>query len=83
MNDFVSFQSYLIFQNTGIESGSFRSDSGSVRSFRPDFLGESFRPSWGGSFWAYFTGGVGRFGLLYLFFANRSVKVAEFTLILL
>ena len=38
-----------------IESGSFRSYSRSVRSFRPgsfrpDFRGESFRPNWGGSF---------------------------------
>ena len=44
------------------ESGSFRSYSRSVRSFRPgsfrpDFLGESFRPSWGGSFWPNFIGG--------------------------
>ena len=44
------------------ESGSFRSYSRSVRSFRPgsfraDFWGESFRPSWGGSFRPYFIGG--------------------------
>ena len=44
------------------ESGSFRSYSRSVRSFRPgsfrpDFRGESFRPSWGGSFRPYFIGG--------------------------
>ena len=44
------------------ESGSFRSYSHSVRSFRPgsfrpDFLGESFRPSWGGSFRPNFIGG--------------------------
>ena len=32
------------------ESGSFRSYSRSVRSFRPEFRGESFRPNWGGSF---------------------------------
>ena len=43
------------------ESGSFRSYSRSVRSFRPgsfrpDFWGESFRPSWGGSFRPYFIG---------------------------
>ena len=46
----------------GKESGSFRSYSRSVRSFRPgsfrsDFWGESFRPSWGGSFRPYFIGG--------------------------
>ena len=44
------------------ESGSFRSFSRSVRSFRPgsfrpDFWDESFRPSWGGSFRPYFIGG--------------------------
>ena len=44
------------------ESGSFRSYSCSVRSFRPgsfrpNFWGESFRPSWGGSFRPYFIGG--------------------------
>ena len=44
------------------ESGSFRSYSLSVRSFRPgsfrsDFWGESFRPSWGGSFRPYFIVG--------------------------
>ena len=60
------------------ESGSFRSYSRSVRSFRPgsfrpDFWGESFRPSWGGSFrpisWVGRFGpffGVSRFGLIYL-----------------
>ena len=42
--------------------GSFWSYSRSVRSFRPgsfrpDFWGESFRPSWGGSFRPYFIGG--------------------------
>ena len=45
-----------------MEYGSFQSYSHSVRSFQPglfrsDFLGESFRPSWGGSFWPYFIGG--------------------------
>ena len=45
-----------------MESGSFRSYSRSVRSFRPgsfwpDFLDESFRPSWGGSFRPNFIGG--------------------------
>ena len=45
-----------------IESGSFRSYFRSVRSIRPgsfrsDFWGESFRPSWGGSFRPYFIGG--------------------------
>ena len=49
-------------QYTSKESGSFRSCSRSVRSFRPgsfwpDFWGESFRPSWGGSFQSYFIGG--------------------------
>ena len=44
------------------ESGSFRSYLRSVRSFRPgsfrpNFWGESFRPSWGGSFRPYFIGG--------------------------
>ena len=44
------------------ESGSFRSYSRSVRtfrpgSFRPDFGGESFRPSVGGSFRPSFEGG--------------------------
>ena len=44
------------------ESGSFRSYSRSVRSFRPgsfrpDFRGESFRPNWGGSFRPSFEGG--------------------------
>ena len=44
------------------ESGSFRSYSRSVisfrpGSFRPDFWGELFRPSWGGSFRSYFIGG--------------------------
>ena len=44
------------------ESGSFRSYSRSVRSFRPgsfrsDFRGESFRPNWGGSFRPNFKGG--------------------------
>ena len=44
------------------ESGSFRSYSRSVRSFRPgsfrpDFRGESFRPNWGGSFRSNFKGG--------------------------
>ena len=44
------------------ESGSFRPYSRSVRSFwpgsfRPDFLGESFRSSWGESFQPYFIGG--------------------------
>ena len=44
------------------ESGSFRSYSRSVRSFRPgsfrpDFWGESFRPNWGGSFRPNFKGG--------------------------
>ena len=44
------------------ESGSFRSYSRSVRSFRPgsfrpDFRGESFRPNWGGSFRPSFKGG--------------------------
>ena len=44
------------------ESGSFRSYSRSVRSFRSgsfrlDFWGKSFRPSWGGSFRPYFIGG--------------------------
>ena len=43
------------------ESGSFRSYSRSVRSFRPGsfrshFWDESFRPSWGGSFRPYFWG---------------------------
>ena len=32
------------------DPGSFRSYSLSVRSFRPDFRGGSFRPSFGGSF---------------------------------
>ena len=32
------------------ESGSFRSYSHLVRSFQPNFRGESFRPDWGGSF---------------------------------
>ena len=44
------------------KSGSFRSYSRSVRSFRPgsfraDFQGESFRPNWGGSFRPSFKGG--------------------------
>ena len=44
------------------ESGSFRSCSRSVRSFRPgsfrsDFRGESFRPDWDGSFRPNFKGG--------------------------
>ena len=44
------------------ESGSFRSYSRSVRSFRPgsfrpDFWGESFPPSWAGSFRPDFSGG--------------------------
>ena len=44
------------------ESGSFRSYSRSVRSFRlgsfrPEFRGESFRPNWGGSFRPNFKGG--------------------------
>ena len=39
------------------EARSFRSYSRSVRSFRPDFWGESFRSSWGGSFRPYFIGG--------------------------
>ena len=43
-------------------TGSFRSYSRSVRSFRPgsfrpDFRGESFRPNWGGSFRPNFKGG--------------------------
>ena len=38
------------------ESGSFRSYSRSVRSFRPNFRGESFRPNWGGSFRSNFKG---------------------------
>ena len=41
----------------GKKSGSFRSYSRSVRSFRPDFRGESFRPSVGGSFRPSFKGG--------------------------
>ena len=51
------------------ESGSFRSYSHSVRSFRPDFRGESFRPSWAGRFGPIF--GVSRFGLIYLYWENR------------
>ena len=39
------------------ESGSFRSFSRSVRSFRPDFRGESFRSCWGGSFRPFFISG--------------------------
>ena len=42
------------------ESGSFRSYSRSVRSFRPDFRGESFRPNWDGSFRPSFKGGLFR-----------------------
>ena len=40
-----SFRSY-----SRSEPGSFRSYSLSVRSFRPDFRGGSFRPNFGGSF---------------------------------
>ena len=67
------------------ESGSFRSYSRSVRSFRPesfrpDFWGESFRPSWGGSFRSYFLDGskiggpifgMSRFGLVYLYWEKQ------------
>ena len=53
---------YKIKRTGCTESGSFRSYSRSVRSFRPgsfrlDFWGESFRPSMGGSFRPYFIGG--------------------------
>ena len=41
----------------GVESGSFRSYKLSARFFQPDFWGESFRLSWGGSFRPYFIGG--------------------------
>ena len=40
-----SFRSY-----SRSDPGSFRSYSLSVRSFRPDFWGELFRPNFGGSF---------------------------------
>ena len=40
-----SFRSY-----SRLDPGLFRSYSLSVRSFRPDFWGESFRPNFGGSF---------------------------------
>ena len=40
-----SFRSY-----SRSDPASFRSYSLSVRSFRPDFWGESFRPNFGGSF---------------------------------
>ena len=53
---------FLAHLSTKCESGSFRSYSRSVRSFRPgsfrpDFRGESFRPNWGGSFRPSFKGG--------------------------
>ena len=51
-----------LYQLCTRESGSFRSFSRSVTSFRPgsfrsDYWGESFRPSWGGSFRPNFIGG--------------------------
>ena len=74
----------FLTQFTLDESGSFRSYSRSVRSFRPvsfrpDFRDKSFRLSWGGSFRPNFKGGsfrsdfrVGRFGMIYLFWENRK-----------
>ena len=55
-------QVFTISRSVLYESGSFRSYSRSVRSFRPgsfrpDFRGESFRPNWGGSFRPSFKGG--------------------------
>ena len=56
MKKHVSKDTYLCFYKR-LGSGSFRSYSRSVRSFRPDFRGESFRPNWGVSFWPSFKGG--------------------------
>ena len=62
------------------ESGSFRSYSLSVRSFQPDFWGESFRPSLVGSFQPYFIDGLfqpdfwGESFQPYLFIMGKQVR---------
>ena len=47
---FGSYSSVSVIPVILVGNGSFRSYSLSVRSFRPDFWGESFRPNFGGSF---------------------------------
>ena len=71
----------VLMVNSG-ESGSFRFFSCLVRSFRtgsfrPDFWGESFRPSWGRSFRPYFIGGSFRpdFGVSLIYYTGKTGKI--------
>ena len=56
----VATNLFLVCQHirTNNEFGSFWSYSHSVRSFRPDFQDELFRPNWGGSHQASVKGGL-------------------------